>query len=197
MLAVTNISSPIDFRRFKPSHHLTHRFFLLKLHSLLFISPHSPQTESLQAARIWARNSAVPASFRDDSGEHSPSFDLWFLPNFLYFHCASLRLYFAIFGAPQRRRRLHLWAPSALSRRRRGRGTHPPLRTPSATSRAAKTSRAATSPTTAASASSTPSVTLNLNVLPLPVVPSRCVKVWIQFRLYQRQILRTSYVIWF
>jgi hypothetical protein len=42
-------------------HHSTHRFFLLKLHSLLFISPQTARLESPQAARILPRMSAVPS----------------------------------------------------------------------------------------------------------------------------------------
>jgi hypothetical protein len=73
----------VSFLRFTPdlisgdlSHQLTHRFFLLKLHSLLSISPQTEHPESPQAARILARKFTVPASSRDKFGEHSPSFDL-------------------------------------------------------------------------------------------------------------------------
>jgi hypothetical protein len=58
------------------SHHLTSRLFLLKLHTLLFISPQTTQTESLQAARIWPRNSAVLPQYIVEFGELSPRFDL-------------------------------------------------------------------------------------------------------------------------
>nr|XP_051230917.1 uncharacterized protein LOC127349181 [Lolium perenne] len=49
-----------------------HRFFLLKLHILVFISPQTTQTESLQAARIWPRNSAVLPQYIVEFGDLSP-----------------------------------------------------------------------------------------------------------------------------
>jgi hypothetical protein len=57
-------------------HHLTSRLFLLKLHTLLFVFPQTTQTESLQAARIWPRNSAVLPQCIVEFGELSPRFDL-------------------------------------------------------------------------------------------------------------------------
>jgi hypothetical protein len=57
-------------------HHLTHRFFLLKLHSLLFISPKTAHPESPQAARIRARSSAALPHLFVEFGEHGSPFDL-------------------------------------------------------------------------------------------------------------------------